>query len=170
MYQKAIEVLTINGFEHYEISNFAKPKMRSKHNSSYWSGSHYLGVGSGAHSYNGISRQWNVCNINQYCSLNDYFEVEHLLEVDVYNELIITNLRRLEGVDLEFLCQKFGDKYYSHCEKSAQRYLQNGLLEIQFIPSCITGLDMVYYYGKGRGMPILNVLRRDLYVHDPISF
>ncbi len=131
MYQKAIEVLTINGFEHYEISNFAKPKMRSKHNSSYWSGLHYLGVGSGAHSYNGVSRQWNVCNINQYCSLNDYFEVEHLLEVDVYNELIITNLRRLEGVDLEFLCQKFGDKYYSHCEKSAQRYLQNGLLEIK---------------------------------------
>lgn len=131
MYKNAVKKLTLSGFEHYEISNFAKPQMRSKHNSSYWNGTHYLGLGSGAHSYNGTSRQWNVCNIKKYCLLKDYFEIENLSEEDNYNELIITSLRKKEGIDLNFITQKFKKEFVSHCIKNAQRYLQNKLLELK---------------------------------------
>lgn len=129
MYQTAIEKLTSNGFEHYEISNFAKPERRSKHNFSYWNGTYYLGLGSGAHSYNGTSRQWNVCDTKRYISLCDYFETEQLSQEDIYNELIITNLRKKEGVDLHFLTQNFERKFYDYCKKSAQHFLENQLLE-----------------------------------------
>lgn len=131
MYKMAIKELTYNGFEHYEISNFAKPKMRSKHNSSYWDGTHYLGFGSGAHSYNGTSRQWNVCNIKKYCLLKDYFETEKLSEEDIYNELIITSLRKKEGIDLNFIAEKIKKEFICHCKKNAQQYLQNELLELK---------------------------------------
>lgn len=129
MYQMAIEKLTSNGFEHYEISNFAKPKMHSKHNSSYWNGTHYLGIGSGAHSYNGTSRQWNICDTKKYCSLHNYFETEKLSISDIYNELIITNLRKKEGIDLRFIEQTFEEKFYNHCKKMAQNFVDNNLLE-----------------------------------------
>ncbi len=129
MYQTAIEKLTSNRFEHYEISNFAKPEKRSKHNSSYWNGTHYLGLGSGAHSFNGISRQWNVCNTKQYISLSDYFETEQLSLEDIYNELIITNLRKKEGISLDMISKKFEGYIYNHCKKMTQHFLGNQLLE-----------------------------------------
>lgn len=129
MYQTAIKKLTYNGFEHYEISNFAKPGRRSKHNSSYWNGTHYLGLGSGAHSFNGTSRQWNVCNTKHYISLCNYFEIEHLSQEDIYNELVITNLRKKEGISLDLISKKFGDNIYNHCKKTAQYFLENQLLE-----------------------------------------
>lgn len=138
MYENAIQYLTSNGFEHYEISNFAKSGMRSKHNSSYWDGTHYLGIGSGAHSYNGVSRQWNVCDTRKYCLLRDYYEIETLSCEDVYNELIITNLRRKEGVDLEFLLCRFGERFYRYCRKNAQQYLQNELLVLKNNRLCLT--------------------------------
>ena len=129
MYQAAIEKLTFAGFEHYEISNFAKPEMHSKHNSSYWNGTHYLGFGSGAHSFNGNSRQWNVCDTKKYCSLHDFFEIEQLSQEDMYNELIITNLRKKEGISLDLIVQKFGEILYVHCKQAARYFLENQLLE-----------------------------------------
>jgi oxygen-independent coproporphyrinogen-3 oxidase len=98
------------GYEHYEISNFAKPGFRSKHNSSYWStgpggqGKKYLGLGPSAHSFDGTSRQWNISNNNVYIESlfrNEIpFEKETLTETQKLNEYIMTSLRTVEGLDL----------------------------------------------------------------------
>jgi oxygen-independent coproporphyrinogen-3 oxidase len=93
------------GYEHYEISNFAKPGCRSRHNSSYWSGEKYLGLGPSAHSYDGESRQWNIANNNIYMESIDKgilpFEKEILTPVQKINEYIMTSLRTIEGLDLD---------------------------------------------------------------------
>jgi len=92
------------GYEHYEISNFAKPGMRSKHNSSYWSGKNYIGIGPSAHSYNGESRQWNIANNQTYIESVRKgiisFEKEMLTPTQKMNEYIMTALRTMEGLDL----------------------------------------------------------------------
>ena len=91
------------GYEHYEISNFAKPGFRSKHNSSYWKGEHYIGLGPSAHSFNGTSRQWNISNNALYIQsiekseLN--FEEEILTESQQLNEYIMTSMRTVEGIN-----------------------------------------------------------------------
>jgi len=106
------------GLEHYEISNFAKPGFRSQHNSNYWSGKHYLGLGPSAHSFNTISRQWNIANNALYIKsiaqgqLN--FEIELLTEANRYNEYMMTSLRRIEGFDLDFIQETFGKSYHDH--------------------------------------------------------
>jgi len=95
------------GFLHYEISNFALPGMEAVHNSSYWAGKEYLGIGPSAHSFNGAARRWNVSNNSLYIknfSLNDdWFEEEILSAKDRWNELIMTGLRTSKGVDIEKL-------------------------------------------------------------------
>lgn len=92
------------GYDHYEISNFAKPGMRSKHNSSYWTGKKYLGIGPSAHSFDGISRQWNVANNKTYIDsiVKEIIpaEKEVLTETQKRNEYIMTSLRTIEGLDL----------------------------------------------------------------------
>jgi oxygen-independent coproporphyrinogen-3 oxidase len=92
------------GYEHYEISNFAKPGFRSRHNSSYWGGKNYLGLGPSAHSFNGNSRQWNISNNQVYIeSINKGqvpFEIEILTDTQKLNEYIMTSLRTMEGLDL----------------------------------------------------------------------
>lgn len=102
------------GFEHYEISNFAKPGHRSKHNSSYWHSSSYLGLGPSAHSFNGNSRQWNVANNQQYIQLLQQavipFEKEDLTATQQLNEYIMTSLRLMEGCNLAFVKEKFGNE------------------------------------------------------------
>jgi oxygen-independent coproporphyrinogen-3 oxidase len=106
------------GMEHYEISNFAKPDFRSQHNSNYWSGKNYLGLGPSAHSFNTISRQWNIANNALYIQsitngqLN--FEIEYLTEANRYNEYMMTSLRRIEGFDLDIIAAKFGKRYHQH--------------------------------------------------------
>ena len=106
------------GMEHYEISNFAKPGFRSQHNSNYWSGKHYLGLGPSAHSFNTISRQWNIANNALYIQsitneqLN--FEIEYLTEANRYNEYMMTSLRRIEGFDLDLIRTTFGQNYFDH--------------------------------------------------------
>lgn len=110
--------LTSMGMEHYEISNFAAPGFRSQHNSNYWSGVHYLGLGPSAHSFNSISRQWNIANNALYIqSLNNgvlNFDIEYLSDANRYNEYIMTSLRRMEGFDLEFIKANFDRSYYQH--------------------------------------------------------
>jgi len=107
-----MEYTAAAGYEQYEISNFALPGMRSKHNSSYWSGSHYLGLGPGAHSYNGVSRQWNIANNSLYLSSLKQesipAEIELLTSQQRVNEYIMTSLRTSEGLDLNLL-EKTGD-------------------------------------------------------------
>lgn len=95
------------GYEHYEISNFSKPGFRSRHNSSYWQRNKYLGLGPSAHSFDGISRQWNISNNNIYIESieknNIPFEKEILTPSQKTNEYIMTSLRTMEGLDLEKL-------------------------------------------------------------------
>lgn len=120
------------GYEHYEISNFALPGMRSKHNSSYWSGSRYLGLGPGAHSYNGISRQWNIANNSLYLSSlkqnNIPAEIELLNTQQRVNEYIMTSLRTSEGLDLTLL-EKIGSAgIVSNVLKLAEKFMEQGTL------------------------------------------
>lgn len=104
-----------HGFEHYEISNLAKPGHYSTHNTNYWKGELYLGIGPSAHSFNGNSRQWNVRNNSQYIKLvsekGDYFEQEQLSPSDQYNEYIMTALRTIWGVDFSVIESRFGTEF-----------------------------------------------------------
>jgi len=97
--------LEVAGYEHYEISNFARPGFRSRHNTSYWQGKKYLGLGPSAHSFDGISRQWNVSNNKGYIdSLGENkipFEKELLTPTQRINEYIMISLRTMEGLDLK---------------------------------------------------------------------
>ncbi|ANE52487.1 radical SAM family heme chaperone HemW [Flavisolibacter tropicus] len=100
------------GYDHYEVSNFAKPGHRSRHNSSYWKGQAYLGLGPSAHSFNGTERQWNVANNQQYISAIQLdkvpFEKEILSSADQLNEYLMISLRTMEGIDLNVIENKWG--------------------------------------------------------------
>ena len=121
-----------HGFIHYEISNFAKPGFYSKHNSIYWLGGHYLGLGPSAHSFNGISRQWNVANMKQYIESDSVdkivMEKEILTEIQRYNEYVMTSLRTSWGCDVEHIRNVFGEKYAGYFNNSIQPYLKKGQL------------------------------------------
>ncbi len=116
------------GYEHYEISNFAKPGYRSKHNSSYWAGKKYLGLGPSAHSFDGISRQWNIANNALYIqSLNRDnipFEEETLTATQRLNEYIMTSLRTQEGLDLSYIEKTFGKKVGQQLQKNSQKIIE----------------------------------------------
>lgn len=127
-FETLIDILTDAGFEHYEISNFAQPGFRSKHNASYWNGTHYLGAGASAHSYNGVSRQWN-----QRIGTADYrtkgFEMEILDEKTAYNDFVLTRLRTKEGIDLNELESLFGENQKNYCLKQSRKYIENQMME-----------------------------------------
>jgi len=118
------------GYEQYEISNFSLPGLRSRHNSSYWQGKKYLGLGPSAHSFDGASRQWNVANNAQYArSLLKgelLFEKEDLTKVQQLNEYIMISLRTLEGADLAWLAQRFGTAEAQDLRQRAERYIREG--------------------------------------------
>lgn len=124
------------GFEHYEVSNFAKPGFHSRHNSAYWKYKEYLGIGPSAHSYNGTDvRSWNVANNQQYIKkLNSNIlakETEILSEQDQFNEMIMIGLRTIWGVDLENLNQKFSENILNYFNKEIQNKIEEGILEIE---------------------------------------
>lgn len=104
--------LSANGYDHYEISNFAKPGYRSKHNSNYWNNHKYIGLGPGAHSYDQSSRQYNISNNARYIKAISNgtvpSETEPLNRTDQINEMMLTRIRTSEGIDLELLKEKFG--------------------------------------------------------------
>ena len=122
-----------NNFEHYEISNFAKPNYRSRHNSSYWQGKPYLGLGPSAHSYNGTSRQWNIANNALYIkSIKENiipFEMETLTSTQKINEYLMTGLRTIEGVELNHLKNLSGEKLADDITNDARKFIQQNLME-----------------------------------------
>ena len=126
------EKLLAAGYEHYEISNFALPGYHSRHNSSYWKGINYIGVGPGAHSYDGRNRRWNLSNLTNYIATPQDedvpHEVEHLTTDERYDERIITELRTAQGIDLTKLQADFGDSYLTHCLHCATPYINRGQL------------------------------------------
>jgi oxygen-independent coproporphyrinogen-3 oxidase len=126
------EQLHTAGFEHYEISNFAKPGFRSRHNSSYWQGKPYLGLGPSAHSFNGKSRQWNVANNSLYLEniRKDVipFEEEVLTVAQKFNEYIMTSLRTAEGTSLAKISGEWGEQKRSLLVDAAQKHIIHGHL------------------------------------------
>lgn len=132
LFTSLIDRLTANGYLHYEISNFARPGMIARHNSSYWTGKKYLGTGPSAHSYNGESRQWNVSSLPAYIrgieSGSPEIEVEELDINTRYNDFIITGLRTMWGVNLTEIQGQFGNDKLIYCQKQATPYLKQGLL------------------------------------------
>ena len=126
------EKLLAAGYEHYEISNFALPGYHSRHNSSYWQGIPYIGIGPGAHSYDGTDRRWNLSNLTDYIATPEGedvpHEVEHLTTEERYDERIITELRTARGIDLTSLLADFGDRYHTHCLRCATPYINRGQL------------------------------------------
>ena len=119
-----------NGFVHYEISNFARKGYFSQHNSSYWFGEKYLGLGPSAHSFDVKSRQWNVASVKKYVDAIQnnslYFEHEILSESEQYNDYILTNLRTMWGIDKNKLQEKFGKEKIDYFAQNAQKYILSG--------------------------------------------
>lgn len=130
------DFLKDNGFEHYEVSNFAKPGFYSRHNSAYWKYREYLGIGPSAHSYNGFDiRSWNVANNQQYIKkLHTGIlakEEEILSQEDQFNEMIMIGLRTIWGVDLDSLKNKFNDKILEHFQSEIKFKIEEGILVIE---------------------------------------
>ena len=113
--------LTTAGYEHYEVSNYARDSYRSRHNSSYWTGAEYLGIGPGAHSFNGQVRRWCEQPVNEYAEQCRYGE-EQLSDTDHYNEMIMTSLRRVEGIDLALVAERFGTERAAQLEANSRRF------------------------------------------------
>ena len=154
MYYTLIDRLTAAGYEHYEISNFARPGFRSRHNSSYWNGTPYIGLGAAAHSYDIQSRSWNIADINAYIEgieRGEHLFEEELLDDDTrYNDAVTVGLRTCEGINLDTLPRKYRD----YCMKNARRYLDDGLLELSVVGNLTS--------------PTLHLTRRGLFVSDMV--
>lgn len=151
-FELLIQKLSENNFNQYEISNFSRPNFESKHNSNYWKGKHYLGVGPSAHSFDGITRSWNISNNSKYIQLInsniDSFEFEILSKKDLFNELLMIGLRTAEGVNLiqlekilpfeiEFLNQieVFTNDFLLLMENDRIKLTEKGKLKADFIAS-----------------------------------
>lgn len=122
------------GYEHYEISNFARKGWRALHNSAYWQQQPYIGIGPSAHSFDGKSRQWNVANNIHYLEALEnnkvFFDYETLSEEMRYNEYLLTSLRTANGADLGEIEKLFGSQRKEYCQQQAQKFLQTGQLQI----------------------------------------
>jgi oxygen-independent coproporphyrinogen-3 oxidase len=130
-----VDTLEANGFIHYELSNFGKEHCFSRNNSAYWLGKKYLGIGPSAHSYDGVSRSWNVANntiyINKIESNVLPNEMETLTLTDRYNEYIMTGLRTIWGVSLRRIEMEFGKDYLDYLNQQMQSFLIEGLLVVE---------------------------------------
>ena len=127
-----VDKLEENGFIHYELSNFGKPNYFSKNNSSYWLGKKYIGIGPSAHSYNGISRSWNISNNSLYLkSIAENIlpsETETLTKTDRYNEYVMTGLRTIWGISLDRIEREFGKTYLDYLNKQSYNYIEDHFL------------------------------------------
>lgn len=132
-FRMLIESMKKAGYRHYEISNFALPGYESRHNSSYWNDTPYIGCGAAAHSYNGTEREWNIADIKEYIkgieSGNRKFEIEHLSEEERYNDTILTRLRTAEGLPLEWMRKKFSEKLNSYMLRTIEKEIALGNLQ-----------------------------------------
>lgn len=140
MYQYLSEQLQTAGYEHYEISNFALPGRRSRHNSSYWKGLPYVGLGPSAHAYNILGRRWNASDLHTYIQGNFVREEEILSAEDNYNDYLLTRLRTREGIAMEDFIARFGQKKWQELlQESALFIEQKQLIErdgrLQLAPS-----------------------------------
>ena len=133
-YEILCQLAAENGYLHYEISNFCKRGMHSKHNSSYWFGTPYIGFGPSAHSFDGNSRQWNVSSVEKYCVSvpepveGSAIEKEILSPEQHYDEYVMLRLRTHWGIDLKWLKREMGERFSTYCEQHAQPLIAQGRL------------------------------------------
>jgi len=141
-FELIVQTLNNAGWEHYEISNFSKPNCRSKHNSNYWNGIPYLGLGPAAHSYNIHSRQWNVANNQLYfqsIKKNTVpFEIETLDTTTRFNEYMMISLRQMEGFSLDKIKSQFGEKYEAHVKIIASTFELKKQIQKTVLGYCLT--------------------------------
>jgi len=127
MYELLVRKMNENDFEAYEISNFALDGYRSRHNTSYWNQQPYIGVGPSAHSYDGVSRQWNISSITKYAKAiadqNCFFEREELSLNDRYNDFVMVSLRTSDGLDVQLLEENFGLELKKYCLKNINQFI-----------------------------------------------
>lgn len=130
-----VATLEKNGFIHYELSNFGKENYFSKNNSAYWLGKKYIGIGPSAHSYDRVSRSWNIANNTLYLKAMDAGQLPNEVEIlsvsDRYNEYIMTGLRTIWGVSLNSVETEFGVRYLDYLMKQADKFLKDQLLSIE---------------------------------------
>jgi oxygen-independent coproporphyrinogen-3 oxidase len=131
------DILTGSGWQHYEVSNFARPGFISRHNSNYWLGQSYLGIGPSAHSFNGNSRQWNVSNNSVYARSIEkgdaFFETETLSLKDRYNEYVLTRLRTMWGCDVSEMRKLFGEDSVRNFNEQLQKFSSFVIRENNFV-------------------------------------
>lgn len=132
-FQMLIKRMKEAGYRHYEISNFAIPGHESRHNSSYWNDTTYIGCGAAAHSYDSKSREWNIADIKEYIkgieNRKRNYEIEKLTEEESYNDTILTRLRTADGIPLKWMEEKFSAKLNRHMLTSAQKHIECGNLK-----------------------------------------
>lgn len=130
-----MDKLAAAGYEHYEISNFCLPGFHSRHNSSYWTEKKYMGCGPAAHSYNGVSRQWNVASLEEYIKgMADGTPISETEELDLYtryNDWVITGIRTRWGMSLPKLRETYGERLYEYCLSMAAPHIRQKNLEIK---------------------------------------
>ncbi|MFT7164835.1 MAG: oxygen-independent coproporphyrinogen-3 oxidase [Flavobacterium sp.] len=130
-----VETLEADDFIHYELSNFGKENYFSKNNSAYWLGKKYIGIGPSAHSYDGVSRSWNIANNPLYIKSIDAGKLPNEIEIlsvsDRYNEYIMTGLRTIWGVSLGRIETEFGQSYLDYLTKQSQKFLEDEFLFIE---------------------------------------
>ena len=144
-----------NGFEHYEVSNFALKDFRSKHNSNYWNGTPYWGFGASAHSFTGTLRSWNIANVEKYIQAIEanglFFETEILTPNNQYNEAVLLGLRTKTGIDLKHFEVRFGTEKLNYLLKSLQK-IDSRFYEIQSNSLSVTK----------EGLPLLDFITGNL--------
>lgn len=135
MYELMLLKFKDKAYEAYEISNFSKPGFRSRHNSAYWKFTPYVGLGPSAHSFNGISRQWNASSISGYNLMVKNGEECESLEIltpkDIYNDFVMVSLRTSEGIDLKILKEMHGQDAFEYCLRNAGSFISRDFLSIR---------------------------------------
>lgn len=131
-FEMLVNTLTQNGFLHYEISNFGKPNFLSQHNSAYWKGIPYLGLGPSAHSFDGKNRSWNPANNTVYLKQINKgilpLETERLSENERFNEMLMIRLRTMEGLSIEEVKKNFPNEFTNRLLSEIQTYTENNML------------------------------------------
>ncbi|MDR0536712.1 MAG: radical SAM family heme chaperone HemW [Tannerellaceae bacterium] len=139
MFNLLIDRLTVAGYEHYEISNFARPGRMSRHNSSYWSGKKYLGAGPSAHSYDIETREWNISSLDEY--IDGILRGAPVVEREKahgYNEYVMTGLRTCWGISVKTINDRYGENASRYFLEQAEPYIRAGMLEIKGDTHCLT--------------------------------
>jgi putative oxygen-independent coproporphyrinogen III oxidase len=159
-----MELMQKHGYEQYEISNFCLPGNYSKHNTSYWNGELYLGVGPSAHSYNDTSRQWNISNNHKYMQSIETgiipCDIEETTPLTAYNDYILTSLRTKWGCDFNFILKKFGTALAEPFKELAEKEIEKGFIQNE---SNIFKLTTKGKYFADRVASNLFILNKEIY-------